>query len=118
MKRLTEKDYCGHDVIDRQSCTDYTDKEIFKVLQKLGQLEDIMEKYNIKDLDELEYKIESKNEYLIDYKVIKEALRFACETIERELCCRDDDDELLQSSIEEDMAYYMEKGEHKILKGE
>ena len=45
--RLTEKNYCGYDVANRELESDYTDKEIFKVLQKLGQLEDIEEEIGV-----------------------------------------------------------------------
>lgn len=47
MNRLTEKVYCGYDVSDRKLKNDYTDEEIFKVLQKLGRLEDIEEELGI-----------------------------------------------------------------------
>ena len=44
--KLTKKDYCGYDIKNRKSNTDYTCEEIFNVVQKLGKLED--------DLEELE----------------------------------------------------------------
>lgn len=45
MKRLTEKDYCGYDIKDRQNFNGYDDEKdcqkIFSCLQKLGKHEDI-----------------------------------------------------------------------------
>ena len=45
--RLTKKDYCGYDVATRKKQRDYTCEEIFDVLQKLGQLEDIEDELGI-----------------------------------------------------------------------
>lgn len=51
MGRLTEKDYCGYDIKDRQNFNGYDDdkdcQKIFSCLQKLGQLEDIEEELGI-----------------------------------------------------------------------
>lgn len=51
MKRLTEKDYCGYDIKDRQNFNGYDDEKdcqkIFSCLQKLGKHEDIEEKLGI-----------------------------------------------------------------------
>lgn len=74
MKRLTEKCYCGYDIVKRQSDTNYTDKEIFNVLQKLGQFEDIMGKYNIESLDELENIIKN-NSKLTTIEELKEQIK-------------------------------------------
>lgn len=51
IKRLTEKDYCGYDIKDRQNFNGYDDdkdcQKIFSCLQKLGKLEDIEEELGI-----------------------------------------------------------------------
>ena len=52
--RLTKKDYCGYDISTRKEQRDYTCEETFDVLQKLGQLEDILEKHEITDIEELD----------------------------------------------------------------
>lgn len=49
--RLTEKDYCGYDIKNRNDFNGYDNEEdsqkLFSCLQKLGQLEDIEEELGI-----------------------------------------------------------------------
>lgn len=66
MKRLTKKDYCGYDVATRKEQIDYTCEEIFDVLQKLGKLEDLFEKYGIEDVETLD-EVLKIHKFLLDH---------------------------------------------------
>lgn len=74
MKRLTEKDYCGYDIKDRQNFNGYdNDKDcqkIFSCLQKLGQLEDIEEELGI-DLITISKVLGNGLYYKTDYGTIE-----------------------------------------------
>lgn len=65
INRLTEKIYDSYDIKNRVSKKKYQSYEIYAIIQKLGKLEDILEKWQIKneDLDEfLKYNIAKRRE--------------------------------------------------------
>ena len=72
MERLTNFNayYNEYDLGD----TKITSELNQKVYNKLGKIEDILEKYKIDSLDQLQYHIDIKNEYLCDYQILQMAL--------------------------------------------
>lgn len=68
--RTTEKDYCGYDIKGRDNFNGYHgnhDNELlFACLQKLGKIEDLMEKYGVEDIETLE-KILEVQKFLVEH---------------------------------------------------
>ena len=58
--------------------------------------------------------VDRMNEQDKEIKTLRKALELACEMIEREICCRDDNDELFTIEIKEDFNNFIEQAKEII----
>lgn len=77
MERLTEKIYGSYDIKDRVSKTKWQSNEVYSVIQKLGELEDILESWYIRNLEELKTELHDCQVYHFknnNYEIIIQGL--------------------------------------------
>lgn len=68
------------------------------------------------------YDIQNNSEWLLETLkatqeenvILKKALELACEEIEKEVCCRTEDDELFNNEVKEDFDNFIEQAKESI----